>query len=247
MGILVNIEAIDRGGKSTQLPLVAAALHENGRRVQIMAFPDTPSRTAPNPAHFSTGVLIERFLADKLPMIDGRDGLLRIAELADLPEDIKEIILANIEEKLIQVIFSINRRERADALTAALAANDVVLVGRWLSAYTYGVANGVSRLQIKAIEGDLPRVDLSVLLEIDPATARARRNGDVYDHYESNFDLQSKVRRLYNDLVREDAEVAALEHREPAFLRLDATAAPDELCATIIAEIERRLALPPTA
>jgi len=83
MGLLINIEAIDRGGKTTQARAVALALEARGLRVAMMSFPDTPSRAKmPTPAHFSTGILIERDLDSALPMIDLRDTLFGSRESA---------------------------------------------------------------------------------------------------------------------------------------------------------------------
>jgi len=242
MGLLINIEAIDRGGKTTQARAVALALEALGLRVAMMSFPDTPSRAKmPTPAHFSTGILIERDLDSALPMIDLRDTLFRIEGVRDLPIEVKETMVANITEKLVQVLYSVNRRERADVLREALTNYDVVLVGRYLSARTYGVAGGVSRLQLDSLEGDLPKADLTFLLDLDPAVARARRSEEGYDRYEGDSDFQTKVRKLYNDLVREDGEEAAAAGRAPAFIRLDAAEAAERITVDITAAIVRRL------
>ncbi len=238
MGLLINIEAIDRGGKTTQARAVGEGLTAAGLSVALMSFPDTPSRSRETtPAHFSTGILIERDLDSNLPMIDLRDSIFRIEGLRELPIEVKETVVANITEKLVQVLYSVNRRERADALREALATHDVVLVGRYLSAHTYGVAGGVSRLQLDSLEGDLPHPYLTFLLDLDPAVARARRAEEGYDRYEIDQDFQIKVRKLYNELVREDAEDAVENGRPPAFVRLDASAPPERISADIVAEV----------
>lgn len=242
MGLLINIEAIDRAGKTTQVRAVLDALREAGIRVDTMAFPDTPSRSRETTgAHFATGVLIERWLDGKLAMIDGRDSLFRLDELRDLSDDAKTAIIANVDEKLFQVLLSVNRRERRRALLNALEEHDVVLVVRYLSARTYGVAGGVSRLQIDAIEGELPVPDLTVLLDLDPTVARARRAEEGYDRYEADADFQSKVRRLYNEMVREDAEAAEVEGRPPAFVRLDAAEPAEQITSSIVRIVRERL------
>lgn len=242
MGLLINIEAIDRAGKTTQARAVLDALRAAGLTVDTMAFPDTPSRSREhNVATFATGALIERWLDGKLPMIDGRDSLFRLEELRDLSDDAKTAIIGNVDEKLFQVLLSVNRRERREALLAQMAANDVVLVVRYLSARTYGVAGGVSRLQIDAIEDELPDPDLTFLLDLDPSVARARRVEEGYDRYEADADFQAKVRRLYSEMVREDAEAAKVEGRPPAFMRIDAADDPDVITATIVHAVRRRL------
>jgi thymidylate kinase len=242
MGLLINLEAIDRAGKSTQADNVAAALAAQGRSVAIMGFPDRPVRSAevtpdlPVP-QFATGVLINRYLDGELPLIDLRDSLFRRPGINELPLEVREAIAADIQEKIVQAIYSVNRRERARDLRDALRDNDFVFVGRWLSGYTYGVANGVGRAQLDSIEGELPRPDLTFLLDLDPEVARNRRTSDVYDRYEADMDLQARVRRLYNELVREDAEEAETAGRAARFVRVDATRAAEEVTAEIIAAI----------
>jgi thymidylate kinase len=235
MGLLINIEAIDRGGKTTQARLVAEALEALGLKVGTMSFPDTPSRSKEStPAHFSTGILIERDLDRNLPLMDGRDSLFRIGELAELSDEAKELIIVNVGEKLVQMLYSINRRERRDALEAALAAHDVVLVGRYLSAYTYGVACGVSRIQLASMEGDLRQPDHTFLLDLDPSVAKERRADEGYDRYEADTEFQAKVRRLYGELVREDLEAAEADSRPARFTRVDASREPGPITADIV-------------
>lgn len=258
-GLFINIESIDRGGKTTQAPLVFARLLQAGKRVAVMNFPDTPKRNpAPSPAHFSTGVLIERFLDKNLPLVDGHDSLFKREfrwrneedetedsfRLADLPEAVREEIIAIIQEKLVQVLFSVNRRERREYLEALLAGHDVVMVGRYLSAWAYGVARGVSRAQLTSLEGDMRTPDLTFLIDIDPAVARLRRSEAVEDVYEADRDLQSKVHRLYNDMVRDDAAIAATEGRPPHFVLLDGAAPLEVITEQIVAGILERLEHP---
>lgn len=242
MGLLINFESIDRGGKSTQAPLVAAEMEARGLRVEMLNFPNTrPRARDEHPAHDSTGVLIERYLAGDLPMMDLRDSIFRIPEVDALPDETKELVCANIVEKLVQVLFSVNRRESRDTLVAALEANDLVIVGRYLSAHTYGVAGGVSRLQLAALEGDLPSPDLTFLFDVDPEVARLRRSEGVYDVYEEDAELQAKVRRLYNELVREDAEEAEDLGRAPRFLRIDGDQDREAITRIVVDELVRRI------
>ena len=242
MGLLINLEAIDRAGKSTQADQVAAALAAQGRSVAILGFPDRPPRAeAVTPdlpvAQYATGTLINRYLDGQLNLVDLRESFFRRPEIADLPIDVREAIAADIQEKIIQAIYSVNRRERARDMRDAIANNDFVFVGRWLSGYTYGMANGVGRSQLDLLEGELPQPDLTILLDLDPATARERRTSDVYDRYEADLDLQDRVRRLYNELVRDDAEAATAEGRRPRFYRIDATLPAEEITARIVEAI----------
>lgn len=258
MGLFVNIESIDRGGKTTQAPLVFARLRAAGVRIAVMNFPDTPRRNpVPTSAHFATGVLIERFLDGDLPLIDLHDSLFKREfrwydeddqvddsfRLSDLPRSVREEVVTIIQEKLVQVLFSVNRRERREALEDLLAENDVVLVGRYLSAQAYGVARGVSKAQLASLEGDLRSPDLTFLIDIDPAVARLRRSEAVEDVYEADRDLQSKVHRLYNEMVADDAKAADAEGRPARFVRLEGAAPMDVITDQIVTGILGRLGL----
>lgn len=262
MGLLINIESIDGAGKTTQAPLVKKLLLEAELSVAFFSFPDTPTRCADesHEAHFATGALIERYLnqpgvnGEKINLIDRNDSFFRREwighdeeereesfNLQRLPQDIREKMVAVIQEKLAQMLFSINRRERASALQAALESHDVVIVGRYLSAWTYGVDGGVSRLQLAELEGELPQPDITFLLDIDPAVARSRRSEESRDRYEIDFEKQSRIRGLYSEMVREDAREAESEGHPVRFIRLDATLAPEEVSALIAADVIERL------
>lgn len=243
MGLLINIEAIDRGGKTTQIPLVIDQLRAHGVTTATISFPDTPRRHPGHDclAHFATGVLIERDLDGRLPLIDLRDGIFRRPAFERMTPEEREEIVAIIQEKLVQVLYSVNRRERHAELLAALREHDVVLVSRYLSAWTYGVDGGVSRLQLVNLEGDLLFPDLTILLDLDPEDARARRD-DQLDRYERDLAKQRRIRARYNDLVREDAIAAEAEGRLPRFARVDASGDIASITAEITALILDRLA-----
>ena len=243
MGLLVNIEAIDRAGKSTQGRLIAEMLAARGISVARMAFPDRPSAGGHSVAHFPTGVLIDRFLRGELTLIDGRDTLFRRPGLRDLDEETKAEIADVVRAKLIQLLYSVNRRERyegAGGLREALETFDVVLTERALSAWTYGRAEGVSAVQIAAIEGELPQPDITFLLDIDPASARARRTEETADVYEANLSFQAKVRELYNEIARIDNTAAEAEGRPPKIVRVDASLPADTIAGIVVDIVCRR-------
>jgi thymidylate kinase len=242
VGLLINIEGIDRSGKSSQIEPVSKALVEQGRTVSIMNFPDRPGKNAPVSIdlpipQYATGALITRYLLGKLPLIDLRDSFFRRPEIAALDTEVKEAMAADIQEKIIQAIYSVNRRERAKDLHAEIEANDFVFVGRWLSGYTYGIANGVGRAQLDSIEGELPQPDLTILLDLDPEIAKGRRTDDVYDLYEANEDLQTRVRRLYSEHLAEEEKAAAAEGRPSRIISIDGSQPADDITAEIVALI----------
>jgi dTMP kinase len=249
MGLLINFEATDRVGKSTSHRLVAERLRAAGKTVAGMGFPDRPSNAAePSAAHFSTGILIDRYLRGAMPLADEHDPIFDLRSedgepLLSVGTADRERVVQHINERLAQVLFSINRRERmhgGNGLYDLMAANDVVIVERALSARTYGVAMGVSQTQLDAVEGDLPLPDLTVLIDLDPAVARARRSADAIDKYEADLGFQERVRALYGELIAADAVAAESEGRLPRFLRLDGTMSPEAIAEAVTIEILRR-------
>jgi thymidylate kinase len=246
VGLLVNIEAIDRGGKTTRATSVITALTGRGLRVARVAFPERPAKGQPPTtiAHLATGILIDAALRDGMVLMEERDTLFRSTALSTLDKADRVDIALIIEQKLLQVLFSVNRREAVYApggLLDLLEANDVVVLERGLSARAYGVANGVSKVQIDALESDLPSPDITFLLDIDPAIARGRRSEDTPDKYEANPELQSEVRHIYLEMARTDAETAKAEGREPTFVRLDATLPEEVVTETIVRAVVERL------
>lgn len=245
MGLLINLEAVDKAGKTTQAAQIVRLLREAGISAASKRFPERPAKgQEPKPEHFATGLLINRYLNEGMVLFEGRDTLFRQDFLAELDEEQKAIMARIIEEKLFQVIMSINRREGVEGpggLLELLASHQVVVVERALSAQAYGVVHGVSQVMIAALEGDLPKPDLTFLLEIDPATAKLRRSEETPDRYEADLANQMRVRDRYNEMVRKDRAEARTEGREPRFVRIDAALPIEEISTQIIGLIQKRL------
>ena len=89
MGLLINLEAIDRSGKTTQANLITDALREQGYTVAHKAFPDRPRKGEPPSklSHHTTGMLIEAYYQDRLPLFKRTDSLFRRGSLSDLEDD----------------------------------------------------------------------------------------------------------------------------------------------------------------
>jgi thymidylate kinase len=243
MSLLVNFETIDSSGKKEQSARLVAALRERGLRVGHLVFPDRPDNGG-EPSGLtqrSTGRLITAYLFGQLKLIEERDSLFRNPPLCDLSKDDKVDIASVIEEKIFQVLQSVNRREvvfREGGLLDLLDSCDVVVVERLLSARAYGVAYGVSRVEIDALEEDLPKPDLSVLLDVDPALARSSGLRSGYS------EKWPEIRRLYDLMVREDLKEGVAEQRLSHWLEVDASQ-PEEQIRDQILDAVLRL-LPPT-
>jgi thymidylate kinase len=239
MSLLVNFETIDSSGKKEQSARLVAALRERGFRVGHLVFPDRPDNGA-EPVGLtqrSTGALITAYLFGQLKLIEERDSLFRNPPLCDLSKDDKVGIAGVIEEKIFQVLQSVNRREvvfREGGLLDLLGDCDVVVVERLLSARAYGVAYGVSRVEIDALEGDLPKPDLSVLLDVDPALARS---SDARSGYSEKW---PEIRRLYDLMVREDLRESG-EGKVRHWLEVDASQPEEQIRDQILAAVLRLL------
>jgi thymidylate kinase len=228
MSLLVNFETIDSSGKKEQTAALVAVLRERGYRVGQLTFPDRP-RNGSEPAGVtqrSTGALISAYFDGDLKLIEERDSLFRNPPLYDLPKEEKIAIAGVIEEKIFQVLQSVNRREatfREGGLLDLLASCDIVVVERLLSARAYGVSFGVSRVEIDALEGDLPKPDLSILLDVDPTLARTSGSRASYNEH------WPEIRRLYEAMVKEDT--ADGSHR---WIRVDSAASEEAMREQIV-------------
>lgn len=195
-------------GKTTQLRAIGAALSARGLRVAQISYP-TEAEHEP-----LTAPLIAAF----------RAGGLRLAEDPAL------------NMLLIQELFCLNRREAAGRLGQLLADNDVVVSARYqLSGLAYGEAGGIDPavgacLQ-NGLEADLRRPDLTVLVDIDPASLAARRAGTEQDVLDRDLDFQGRVRSAYLRLAAGRPDVVVIDGRGQ----------PDEITARALATIDQRL------
>lgn len=135
------------------------------------------------------------------------------------------------------LLFAADRAHHvATVVRPALERGEVVIQDRYLdSSVAYQGAgrvlgaDEVRRLSVWATEGALP--ELTVLLDIDPAAARARLDADdkPFDRLEAErSDFHTRVRAAYLELAAAEPE---------RFLVLDATLPPEELAARIRARI----------
>ena len=243
MSLLINFETIDSAGKKEQSALLVAALRERGYSVGHLVFPDMP-RNGAEPdglTQLSTGRLISAYFAGQLKLIEERDSLFRNPPLCDLDKADKVYIASVIEEKVFQVLQSVNRREavfREGGLIDLLAGCDIVVVERLLSARAYGVAWGVSRVEIDALEGDLPKPDLSVLLDVDPALAHTSGLRASYN------EKWPEIRRLYDLMVREDLKEGGPEQHVSHWLEVDAAQPEEQIRDQILTAVLRLLPAP---
>lgn len=210
-GLFISFEGSEGCGKSTQIALLESALHALGREVTRVREPGgTP-----------LGEEIRRLLKHSA----AGEGMCAEAEI---------------------LLFSASRAELTrSVILPALAAGQVVIADRFVDSTTVyqGVARGlpseaVSTVNAFATSGRLP--DLTILLDLDVATSRARTDGrglkrDRLEREDDTF--FSKVCQGYLDLAA----------AEPArFLVIDATLPPEEIHRLVMAGVEARLSSPGT-
>ena len=158
---------------------------------------------------------------------------------------IRDIVLhhrGDIAPRAEALLYAADRAHHvASIVRPALERGDVVVQDRYLdSSVAYQGAgrvldgDEVRQLSLWATGGLLP--DLTVLLDLDPARARARLDAD-----DKPFDRLESERDDFHARVRE--AFLALAAAEPErFLVLDAARAPEELGADIRARVSALLA-----
>jgi dTMP kinase len=149
---------------------------------------------------------------------------------------VRDIVLhhrGDIAPRAEALLYAADRAHHiATLVRPALERGDVVIQDRYLdSSVAYQGAGRVldgadiRDISLWAAEGELP--DLTVLLDLDPASARARLDAadKPFDRLEAEKDdFHARVRDAYLALA------AAEPHR---FLVIDAAGAPDDIAATV--------------
>ncbi|TQJ31384.1 dTMP kinase [Microbacterium sp. SLBN-146] len=158
---------------------------------------------------------------------------------------VRDIVLhhrGDIAPRAEALLYAADRAHHVETVVRpALERGDVVIQDRYLdSSVAYqGAGRVLGRAEVRdlslwAVDGLLP--DLTVLLDLDPAAARARLNAD-----DKPFDRLEAEKDAFHARVRQ--EFLALAAEEPdRFLVLDASRAPDEIAAAVTARVSDLLA-----
>jgi dTMP kinase len=133
---------------------------------------------------------------------------------------------------VMQLLYIANRYERKPQLAAWLAAGDIVLCDRYLaSSVAYGETQGLDAAWLADTQRHLPQPDLTILLDIAPATAVARK-ALGRDRYERDLALLTRVRESY----RRQADAQG-------WARLDGERGKDDLAGDILEVVTGRLSV----
>lgn len=135
----------------------------------------------------------------------------------------------------MQLLYVANRFEYKQRLETWLAAGDVVICDRYrASSIAYGEAQGLEAAWLDDIQRHLPVADATVLLDIAPETAVARKSAGR-DKYERDLPLLARVRESYR---RQAAQ--------GAWIFIDAEQPRDEVAKAVAQAVLPRFA-PPSA
>lgn len=163
------------------------------------------------------------------------------SEVGNLIRDIVLHHRGDVAPRAEALLYAADRAHHvATVVRPALAAGDVVIQDRYLdSSVAYQGAGRaldpreVRELSLWAAEGALP--DVTVLLDLDPETARKRLDAD-----DKPFDRLEAERAEFHERVR--AHYLALADAEPdRFLVIDASLPPETIAARVRERVAERL------
>jgi dTMP kinase len=132
---------------------------------------------------------------------------------------------------VIQLLMIANRYEWKPAMVAALERGDVVIADRYLaSSVAYGEAQGLDPAWMLDTQRHLPQPDLTIVIDIAPETAVARKRGGR-DRFEQDLPLLERVRASYRR-----------QSSAPGWVAVDGERAVAEVAADVARAAEHALA-----
>jgi dTMP kinase len=135
--------------------------------------------------------------------------------------------------EVMQLLYIANRYERKGDLEHWLEGGLVLVCDRYIaSSVAYGEAQGLDGRWLAEMQRFLPQPALTIVLDIAPETAVARKAVDR-DRYERDLALQARVRQSYQ------SQAAA-----PDWVVLDGERPRDEVAADVFSRVAARLAPP---
>jgi len=130
---------------------------------------------------------------------------------------------------VMQLLYVANRYEYKPQIRHALDAGGIVVCDRYIaSSVAYGEAQGLDPVWLVDVQQHLPQPDVTILLDIAPATAVDRKSTGR-DRYERDLALLERVRTSY---LRQAAE---------GWLRLDGGRDRTVIAAEILTAVSARL------
>ena len=135
--------------------------------------------------------------------------------------------------EVMQLLYIANRYERRPDLDRWQAAGIALVCDRYVaSSVAYGEAHGLDPAWLAELQRFLPQPDLTILLDIAPATSLGRK-AVGRDRYEDDLALQDRVRESY-----------LRQAQQPAWLRVDGERPVPDVAAALAAAVDPRLEQP---
>ena len=142
-----------------------------------------------------------RLLADRLREDGHRPRIVTFPDdLTPIGREIRRALAGGREygPDVMQLLYVANRYERKTDLERWLTAGEIVLCDRYAaSSVAYGAAHGLDADWLGDIQRFLPAAALTLLLDIAPETAAARK-ATGRDRYERDLALLARVRESYH-------------------------------------------------
>ena len=134
---------------------------------------------------------------------------------------------------VMQLLYVANRLEYKPKLDSRIESGADIVCDRYrASSVAYGEAHGLSREWLDEIQKPLPIADITVLLDIAPETAVARKQTGR-DRYERDLSLLARVRESYRS-----------QARQAGWILVDGELEKDAVQAAVEAAVLPRLARP---
>lgn len=131
---------------------------------------------------------------------------------------------------VMQLLYVANRYEKRVQMEQWLRDGVILLCDRYVaSSVAYGEAQGLEARWLGEIQRFLPPPDLTILLDIAPATAVSRK-ASGRDRYERDLALLSRVRDSY-----------ARQAAPPMWVRLDGERPKEAVSADVVSAVATRL------
>lgn len=166
---------------------------------------------------------------------DGRKA--RIVSFPDYSTSIGEELARALQGErdyaadVMQLLYVANRYERKPDLVRWVEGGLIVLCDRYLaSSIAYGEAQGLDAAWLADMQRFLPQPALTIMLDIAPETALARKAADR-DRYERDLPMLARARASY----RRQASA-------PGWIRIDGERARPEVAADILTAVTSQLA-----
>ncbi len=132
---------------------------------------------------------------------------------------------------VMQLLYVANRYERKPDLERWVDGGLIVLCDRYMaSSIAYGEAHGLDGAWLTDIQRFLPQPSLTIMLDIAPETALARKAADR-DRYERDLAMLARARQSYQR-----------QASAPAWIRIDGERSKDDVAADVITAVTARLA-----